>query len=169
MLNGSILIFKSVKWTIPASNIKGRSVKAQNGEIVKDFVIPLTNPVLGWFAELKTVAFGSRFVLPIRSRKKIVSDVPMEAVTLNAAIDKLCSGTLKNKCRRFIPHDLRSTARSHLGALGVDLIIAERCLNHTLGGLIAVYDQHDYLSERRAALELWSNFILTCEKTKSEH
>lgn len=156
--------FQKREWTIPASNIKGRSVRAENGETVKDFVIPLTHPVLEWFSELRTMAFDSRFVLPIRSRKKVTGDAPMEPVTLNAAINKLCSGPLRNKCRRFTPHDLRSTARSHLGALGVNLIIAERCLNHSLGGLIAVYDQHDYLSERRTALELWSNYILACEK-----
>ena len=34
----------------------------------------------------------------------------------------------------------------HLGALGVDVLIAERCLNHSLGGLVAVYDKHDYLT-----------------------
>ena len=39
--------FQKREWTIPASNIKGRSVKVQNGEIVKDFVITLTNPLLG--------------------------------------------------------------------------------------------------------------------------
>lgn len=157
--------FQKREWTIPASNIKGRSVRAENGEIAKDFIIPLTHPVLEWFSELKTMAFDSRFVLPIRSRKKVIGGAPMEPVTLNAAINKLCSGPLRNKCRRFTPHDLRSTARSHLGALGVNLIIAERCLNHSLGGLIAVYDQHDYLSERRTALELWSNFILACDKS----
>lgn len=155
--------FEKREWKIPASNIKGRSVKAANGQIVKDFVIPLTNPVAGWLAELKIMAFGSRFVLPVRLRQKAVGDAPMEPVTLNAAINKLCIKTLGNKCRRFTPHDLRSTARSHLGALGVDLIIAERCLNHSLGGLIGIYDQHDYLPERRAALELWTELILACE------
>jgi len=155
--------FEKREWTVPASNIKGRSVKAANGENVKDFVIPLTDPVTGWFAELKIMAFGSRFVLPIRSRRKSVGDAPMEPVTLNAALNGLCIKTLGNKCRRFTPHDLRSTARSHLGALGINLLIAERCLNHSLGGLIAVYDQHDYLSERRVALDLWTEFILACE------
>ncbi len=38
-----------------------------------------------------------------------------------------------------------------------------RCLNHSLGGLVAVYDQHDYMTERRAALELWASFLLACE------
>jgi hypothetical protein len=35
-------------------------------------------------------------------------------------------------------------------------------LNHTLGGLLAIYDQHDYLDERRAALELWVDFLVAC-------
>ena len=82
---------------------------------------------------------------------------------MNAMLHKLCDG-LKDTVRRFTPHDLRSTARSHLAALGVPVLIAERCLNHALGGLVAVYDQHDYLTERRAALELWADFLLACEE-----
>lgn len=81
---------------------------------------------------------------------------------LNSMLHKLCD-KLCDKVRRFTPHDLRSTARSHLAALGVNLIVAERCLNHSLGGLIPVYDKHDYMTERRTALELWTDFILSCE------
>jgi hypothetical protein len=47
--------------------------------------------------------------------------------------------------------------------LGVSVVVAERCLNHTLGGLVAVYDQHDYLDERRKALELWEVKLATIE------
>ena len=155
--------FEHRLWTIPAANIKGRSVKAARGDEVKDFVIPMSDEVTAWFLELKVLAFGSKFVLPIRSRKKAVGDTPMEPVTLNAAINRLCTETLGDNCRRFTPHDLRSTARSHLGAMGVDLVVKERCLNHSLGGLIDVYDQYDYLGERRAALEVWSAFLQACE------
>jgi len=81
-------------------------------------------------------------------------------------VHKLCD-KLNGKVRRFTPHDLRSTARSHLAALGVSVIVAERCLNHALGGLLAVYDQHDYLSERRAALEIWTDFLVACEAGKA--
>ena len=123
----------------------------------------MTDQIAGWFLELKTLAFGSGFVLPIRSRKKAVGDAPMEPVTLNAAINAFCKNIMGDKCRRFTPHDLRSTARSHLGAMGVDLLVSERCLNHSIGGLIAVYDQHDYLVERRKALTLLSNFLEACE------
>jgi len=141
------------EWTIPPELSKNR----------KRFVIPLTDPVARWFVDLQTIAFGSRFVLPVRTRfNDSDGDRPMEASTLNVAINRLCR-SLADKCRRFTPHDLRSTARSHLGAMGVDILVAERCLNHSLGGLVAVYDQHDYLSERRKALDLWSGFIVACE------
>ena len=44
------------------------------------------------------------------------------------------------------------------------MIVAERCLNHALGGLVAVYDQHDYMDERRRALTLWANALACAEE-----
>ena len=92
----------------------------------------------------------------------------MESSTLNVACNRIFAA-LDGECRRFTPHDLRSTARSHLAALGVDIIVAERCLNHSLGGLVGVYDQHDYMTERRAALETWASFVLACEAGEPWH
>ena len=155
--------FDAKTWFIPPSDIKGRKGKARNGEDVRGFTVPLTDPVLQWFSDLKELSFQSAYVLPIRSRKKAIGDTHMEAVTLNAAFNKFWQTHVADSCQRFTPHDLRSTARSHLSRLGVELLIAERCLNHSLGGLIAIYDQHDYLDERRAALEKLSNFLISCE------
>ena len=156
--------FEKRTWFIPPDDIKGKKGKARNGEDVRGFVIPLTDPVVQWFSDLKELAFQSDYVLPIRSRKKAVGDTHMEAVTLNAAFNKFWKTYVADSCQRFTPHDLRSTARSHLSRLGVDLLIAERCLNHSLGGLIAIYDQHDYLVERRVALEKLSGFLVSCER-----
>jgi len=115
--------------------------------------------VLAWFLELKTFAGESPYVLPGRAvrfgaRARIVSHS-----TLNVALNRLAVGA-----RRFSPHDLRSTARSYLAELGVNVLVAERCLNHSLGGLVAIYDKHDYLDERRRALALWVSFIETVER-----
>ena len=156
--------FDKKTWFIPPSDIKGKKGKARNGEDVRGFIVPLSDPVIQWFADLKELAFNSGYVLPIRSRKKAVGDAHMEAVTLNAAFNKFWKTYLSDRCQRFTPHDLRSTARSHLGRLGVDLLIAERCLNHSLGGLVAIYDQHDYLIERRDAMGLLSEFLVRCER-----
>jgi len=143
------------EWTIPPEHSKNK----------KQFVIPLTEKVANWFIELRRLAFDSRFVLPIRVRQNgREGDAPMEATSLNAALNRLHE-PLGDRCRRFTPHDLRSTSRSHLAALGIDVLIAERCLNHSLGGLVAVYDQHDYIEERRRALELWSAKLSRLENT----
>lgn len=145
--------FEAAEWLIPPENSKNK----------RAFVVPLPSMVAGWFAELQAMSFGSRYVLPIRSRNHgAEGDDHMEPVTLNAALNGLAA-ILGNKCRRFTPHDLRATCRSHLGMLGVDVLIAERCLNHSLGGLVAVYDKHDYLSERRRALELWAAKLAAIE------
>lgn len=150
--------FKRQRWAIPPEHSK-------NG---KKFVIPLPKNVLSWFHELHMLSFGSAYVLPIRQRKNARGDdAHMNTVTLNAALNQLCD-CLGDKCRRFTPHDLRSTARSHLSALGVNLVIAERCLNHSFGELIDLYDQDDYIDERRKALEKWASYIESIESTATQ-
>jgi integrase len=135
-------------WTIPAENAKTK----------KEFVIPLPPTVSRWFEELKAIAGESPFVLPARKRGYSKKADTVSRSTLNAALDRVKLGV-----RDFSPHDLRSTARSHLAAMGVNVIVAERCLNHELGGLLSVYDKHDYLDERRRVLESWASFLTDCE------
>lgn len=136
-------------WTIPPENSK-------NG---KGFVIPLPAHVTLLFHELKKMAGRSAYVLPTRAGKSSREDKPISHNTLNLAINRLGM-----EDRHFSPHDLRSTARSYLAELGVNVIVAERCLNHELGGLVGVYDQHDYMEERRHALDLWASFLARIER-----
>jgi len=154
--------FDRAEWFVPDANSKTG----------KGFTVPLAPAALACFQALHPLACGSRFVLPARQTRRTRNhggaEVPFEQRTLNAGLHKLCDA-LGDKVRRFTPHDLRSTARSHLAALGVNVIVAERCLNHSLGGLVGVYDQHDYMTERRAALETWASFVLACEAGEPWH
>jgi len=50
---------------------------------------------------------------------------------------------------KFTPHDLRRTLRTRLAEIGVDEIIAERVLGHKLQGMMAIYNQYPYDSEKR--------------------
>lgn len=148
--------FDRAEWLVPDANSKTG----------KGFRVPLTQAAVDCLKGLRPLARGSKFVLPARqvrrTRNHNGSDVYFEQRALNAMLHKLCD-RLGDKVRRFTPHDLRSTARSHLAALGVNVIVAERCLNHSLGGLVGVYDQHDYFTERRAALDAWAAFLHACE------
>jgi integrase len=57
-------------------------------------------------------------------------------------------------------HDLRRYMRSGLSRLGVQQVVAEMCLGHIAkSGLVAVYDQHAYLNEKRDAWEKWGNHL----------
>jgi integrase len=55
-------------------------------------------------------------------------------------------------------HDLRRTCVSGMAALGVAPHVADKILNHqsgTISGVAAVYQRHQFLSERKEALERW--------------
>ncbi|MBL0407784.1 tyrosine-type recombinase/integrase [Microvirga aerilata] len=59
-------------------------------------------------------------------------------------------------------HDLRRTVASGMARLGVAPHIADKILNHqtgTISGVAAVYQRHEFLSERKDALELWGRHI----------
>jgi integrase len=58
-------------------------------------------------------------------------------------------------------HDLRRTLRTGLAELGVSFEIAERVLNHAMPGLQAVYNRHNYMAEKRTALALWAEHVLS--------
>jgi integrase len=55
-------------------------------------------------------------------------------------------------------HDLRRTCVSGIAGLGVGPHVADKILNHqsgTISGVAAVYQRHQFLAERRDALEKW--------------
>jgi integrase len=58
-------------------------------------------------------------------------------------------------------HDLRRTLRTGLAELGVSFEVAERVLNHAMPGLQAVYNRHGYIAEKRTALALWAEHVLS--------
>src|SRR3979490_1252456 len=59
-------------------------------------------------------------------------------------------------------HDLRRTCVSGMARLGVAPHVADKILNHqagTISGVAAVYQRHEFLAERRAALDTWGAHI----------
>jgi integrase len=58
-------------------------------------------------------------------------------------------------------HDLRCTLRTGLAELGISFEVAERVLNHAMPGLQAVYNRHSYAAEKRTALVLWAEHVLS--------
>jgi integrase len=60
-------------------------------------------------------------------------------------------------------HDLRRTVASGMARLGVNLPVIEKVLNHvsgSFGGIVAVYQRHEFGDEKRRALDAWANHLL---------
>ena len=127
--------------------------------------IPLAPVVVDWLRELRELAGESPYVLPAHSRGRAErqgGDTHVSKDTIREAIGYWLAA-VKPAVRRFTPHELRSTMKSHMRALCVPRDISEMCLNHKLSGVEGIYDRHTYFDERKEALEEWADFLLACE------
>jgi integrase len=64
-------------------------------------------------------------------------------------------------------HDLRRTVATGLQRLGVRLEVTEAVLNHisgSRGGIVGVYQRHDWAAEKRAALDAWAAHVVLVVK-----
>ena len=143
--------FKNAIWHLPAERVK-------NGDAID---IPIPSPALEWLQELHCMSCNSKWVLPARKMQHRMIPHIQES-TLSVALGKI-KANMPN-VPNFTIHDFRRTARSHLAALGIDPIVAERCLNHRIKGVEGIYNRYQYFDERKAALELWINLLVSLEK-----
>ena len=60
---------------------------------------------------------------------------------------------------RFTPHDLRRTFVTEINELGVEPYVIERLVNHSMSGVMAVYNKAEYAEERIAAAQLWGDHV----------
>jgi len=59
-------------------------------------------------------------------------------------------------------HDLRRTCVSGMARLGIPPHVADKVLNHqggTISGVAAVYQRHEFLSQRKEALDRWGAHV----------
>lgn len=62
----------------------------------------------------------------------------------------------------FMLANLRATCETRLAALGVSKDLRAQIQSHGLGGVQARhYDRHEYIEEKRTALEAWANWLTT--------
>jgi integrase len=68
-------------------------------------------------------------------------------------------------------HDLRRTVVSGMARLGIPPHVADKILNHqtgTISGVAAVYQRHEFMKERKEALELWARHVSDLLKTEGK-
>jgi integrase len=137
-LNWQELDVKQRIWTIPKSRTK-------NG---KAHVVHLSEQSV---AVLKRADRKGAFVFSVLGTKPF-----QEFSRAKRRLDQL-SGVAEWRL-----HDLRRTCVSGMARLGVAPHVADKILNHqagTISGVAAVYQRHEFLLERRQALDLWGSHV----------
>jgi len=134
-------------WTLPAELTK-------NG---KPHLVPLSALVLARLAALPRL--HETFAFPARGNSTTTFSGFSK---LKAKADQL------SQVHGWTLHDLRRSAATHMGRLGVAPHVVERILNHESGsfrGVAGVYNRFQYLPEMREGLERWANHLETLMRT----
>jgi integrase len=134
-LSGPVLI-------IPAARMKGRNGK------VTEHVVPIVTAMQAILDAVPKFAGNPRFVFSQKGGR-----TPFSAfANLKNRVDALMREALP-ELPHWQFHDLRRTARSLMSRAGISADIAERVLAHRLGGIRGTYDRHQFLAEKRDALQ----------------
>lgn len=136
----------TASWTIPAA-------RSKNG---KPHIVHLASPVLTILSSvdrLGVLAFSTNGRTPFQGFSKCKRQLD--------ALSGITGWTL---------HDLRRTVVSGMARLGISPHVADKVLNHnsgTISGVAAVYQLHQFLPERRNALNMWGTHVwrLLAEET----
>jgi integrase len=147
-------------WVIPAQRMKGKdSGKKQ----ARDHAVPLTSELLALLETLPRFKHGKYLFSTTAGRSPT-----WFGTKIKGRLDRRMLLTLKALAKyrgedptdvtlpHFVNHDIRRTIRSQLSRLRVTEEAREAVLAHARPGIKGIYDLHDYLDEKREALELWA-------------
>jgi integrase len=139
-------------WTIPAERTKNRA----------DHIVPLAEPAKNIILSL----------LPEdETKRKREAHRAQDGLVFPGRLGTPYGGWSKSKSELdkasgvtgWRIHDLRRTLATGLQKLGVRLEVTEAVLNHvsgSRGGIVGIYQRHDWANEKRAASEAWAEHLL---------
>lgn len=129
-------------WIIPAERTKNK----------KPHYVPLSAIALEILSRIEGTRDANHLLFPGPD-----PNIPMGRNTPDRALRRFL--IREGVQPRFTPHDLRRTAASKMASLGVSRLTIEKVLNHTDQTVTGIYDRHNYLAEKRLALEKWGNTL----------
>ncbi len=137
-------------WTLPPARTKNK----------RQHEIPLSDDAVAIIKALPRVEGKPGFVFTTTGRTP-VSGFSRAKRQIDAAVLKARDGSAPE---HWTLHDLRRTVATNLQKLGVRLEVTESALNHvsgSRGGIVGVYQRHEYAAEKREALDAWATRLRT--------
>lgn len=134
------------EWVIPKENSKTR----------KRFVRGISRLAADYLQRVFDVYPELSIVFP---PAKLQEDRPMAAsalISMTGQVEELMG------CPHWSIHDLRRTIKTKMAEMGIAPHVSEKILGHKLTGMLAIYDQYDYIPEQQEAAEKWADKIQSC-------
>ncbi len=154
------------EWIIPAGNSKN----------AKEHTIFLSPFASQHFEALLGLSQGSEWCLPSRDiskhigLKSISKQIRDRTRATQIANRSSATESLLLSGGNWTPHDLRRTAATLMGELGVMGEVIERCLNHVEPNrLKRIYQRHELRSEKRHAWLMLGDRLSLLKTTKKEN
>lgn len=121
----------------------------------KPHLVPLSSQSLELLKRIRRLNRNSAFIFPsVRSGKGHIN-----RETANNAIRDDMGYRGKQTA-----HGLRKIASTYLHEAEVMPDVIEMCLSHTIGGIRGVYNNAQYLEQRKEALQKWGDYVEECKK-----
>lgn len=145
--------FVSAEWTIPAEKMKASRQGAG-----RPHVVYLSIQALDLFVQLHVLASGSEYVLPSFGQSQYGT---ISSTSLNRAASHTVELAQRNglPIEKFVLHDMRRTASTHLHEAGYHSDWIEKALSHEQKGVRAVYNKAEYAEQRRTLLQDWADMV----------
>lgn len=133
-------------WTIPGERRKTR------GKTTEPHLVPLTNFHIDLLEQIKKTTAHPTLLFPARG-----DATPRRYDALTNAV----RGFVKRSgMASFAARDLRRTFKTLTGGIGISLEMRNRLQGHAMTDVGSVYyDRHDYLAEKREAMNTWSEAL----------
>jgi integrase len=141
-----------MRWTIP---IELQKTAGRGDEPTMPHVVPLPPEAMELVKALHSLTGERRWVLPSKhSTKKKGLPYSERALTRAVARNQKHFGL-----PHWTPHDLRRSLISGMSKLGISRLHIKKVVGHSIDDTTDDYDQHDFLKEKRAALEEWCTHV----------
>lgn len=134
------------------------SLLTERTQNAQHHMLPLSNMALSIISEAMRITADDTFLFASNNRQGHLT---------RGALEHAMVRIFRTWEADYTPHDLRRTATTGMSALGVSRFITDKIRNKVDRSIAAIYDRYEYLDEKRAALDAWTNKlykIITCER-----
>lgn len=140
-------------WTLPAE-------RSKNGKSIRR---PIPQKAEAIIRELDDAYGIGGYLIPGEHRGTYLT-----TSSITRFINRTRANMLKeHNIPPFKAHDFRRTVSTRLSEIGVLPHVTEKMIGHELGGIMAVYNKHDWINEQREAYEMWCEMISKAAQEES--